>query len=60
MNARTAPGGAHVSGADNEVGSDGLTGIQRQVMAVFDQPENLASSEGITAEQVWHFQISKH
>lgn len=52
MPGRAAPGTAVMGGGDNEIGNDGLTGVQRQVMGVFDQPENLASSEGITVEHV--------
>lgn len=46
-----AGGGGFCSGPD-EIGNDGLTNIQRKVLAVFEHPAHLASSEGITVEQV--------
>ncbi|KAK9916813.1 hypothetical protein WJX75_007351 [Coccomyxa subellipsoidea] len=45
-------GGGGFGGGPDEIGNDGLTTIQRKVLAVFEQPAHLASSEGITVEQV--------
>ncbi len=45
-------GGTEFGGGPDEVGNDGLTNIQRKVLSVFEQPAHLASSEGITVEQV--------
>lgn len=39
-------------GAPDDIGNDGLTNLQRQVLGVFEQPAHLAASDGLTVEQV--------
>lgn len=47
-----AVGGGAFGGGPDDVGNDGLTTVQRNVLAVFEEPAHLAASEGITVEQV--------
>ncbi|BDA40890.1 probable replication protein A 32 kDa subunit B [Coccomyxa sp. Obi] len=45
-------GMAGFGGAPDDIGNDGLTNLQRQVLAVFEQPAHLAASDGLTVELV--------
>ena len=45
-------GMAGIGGAPDDIGNDGLTNLQRQVLAVFEQPTHLSASDGLTVELV--------